>query len=124
MSLYVDGYLIPIPRKNLATYRRMAKQAAKVWKEHGALEFRECAGDDLGAKGPAAFPKRAGAKAGETVIFSWVTYRSRAHRDRVNAKVMKDPRIARMMKLMEDPKKRPFEVKRMSFGGFKVLVDA
>ncbi len=114
---YVDGYLIPIPKKNVAAYRRMALKASKIWKEYGALEFRECAGDDLAAK--SRFRKMARLKPGETVLFSWVVYTSRAHRDRVNAKVMKDPRIARMMTA-----DMPFDVKRMASGGFKVLVDA
>jgi uncharacterized protein YbaA (DUF1428 family) len=122
---YVDGYVIPIPTKNVAAYRRMAAKAGKVWRDHGALEFRECVGDDLQpAIGPdgkpsPTFPRLAGLKKGETVLFSWVVYKSRAHRDRVNAKVMKDPRLARMM----NAKKMPFDVKRMAFAGFKTIVD-
>ena len=114
---YVDGFLVPIPKKNLAAYRRMAQKAGKIWKEYGALEFRECAGDDLAAKGQ--FTKMARLKKGETVMFSWIVYKSNAQRDRVNAKIMKDPRIAAMM-----TGDTPFDVKRMAYGGFKVLVDA
>jgi len=116
---YVDGYVLPIPRKKLETYRRMAAKAGKVWREHGALEYRECAGDDLKVKWGMPFPKVAKAKTGETVVFSWIVFKSRAHRDRVNAKVMKDPRLAEMM----DPKSMPFDMKRMAYGGFEVLVD-
>jgi len=116
---YVDGYVLPIPRKKLETYRRMAAKAGKVWREHGALEYRECAGDDLKVKWGMPFPKVAKAKTGETVVFSWIVFKSRAHRDRVNAKVMKDPRLAEMM----DPNSMPFDMKRMAYGGFEVLVD-
>jgi uncharacterized protein YbaA (DUF1428 family) len=120
MPLYVDGFVIPIPRKNLATYRRIAQKAGRIWKELGALEYRECVGDDLDHKGMvASFPRQMKVRKGETVAFSWIVYRSRAHRDRVNARVMKDPRIAKMM-AAED---QPFDVKRMLYGGFKVLVD-
>ena len=115
----VDGFLIPIPKKHLAAYRQIARKAGKVWREHGALEYRECVGDDLNIKGMTTFPKRAKLKPGETVVFSWIVYKSKAHRDRVNARVMADPRIAGMM----DPKSSPFDMKRMSYGGFKVLVD-
>jgi uncharacterized protein YbaA (DUF1428 family) len=117
---YVDGFVLPVPKKNVAAYRRMAAKAGKVWREHGALEYRECAGDDLDVKMLLPFPKAMKTKPGETVFFSWIVYKSRAHRDRVNAKVMKDPRLASMM----DPKKMPFEVKRMMYGGFKIVVDA
>ncbi len=121
MPLYVDGFVIPIPRKNVADYRRMALKAAKIWRELGALEFRECVGDDLNVKGmKATFPRQMKLKQGETVVFSWIVYRSRAHRDRVNAKMMKDPRIAKMMTANDNP----FDMKRMLVGGFKVLVDA
>jgi uncharacterized protein YbaA (DUF1428 family) len=122
MALYVDGFVIPIKKKNLKAYRELARQAGKVWRDHGALEYRECVGDDFGAKSPASFPRRTGAKAGETVLFSWITYKSRAHRDRVNAKVMKDPRIAKMATEMQPGKH--FDMKRMSHGGFKLLVEA
>jgi uncharacterized protein YbaA (DUF1428 family) len=117
---YVDGFVLPVPKKSLQLYRGIARKAGKVWRDHGALEYVEATGDDLKVKGTAKFPKMAKAKPGETVVFSWIVYKSRAHRDRVNKKVMKDPRIAKMM----DPKKMPFDVKRMAYGGFKVLVDA
>jgi uncharacterized protein YbaA (DUF1428 family) len=117
---YVDGFVLPVPKKNLQAYRRIARRAGRIWREHGALEYLECVGDDLDAKGLAPFPRVARAKPGETVVFSWIAYRSRAHRDRVNAKVMKDPRLAKMM----DPKGMPFDIKRMAYGGFKILVDA
>jgi uncharacterized protein YbaA (DUF1428 family) len=116
---YVDGFVLPIPKKNIQAYRRIAQKAGKVWREHGALEYRECAGDDLSIKMGVPFPRMAKVKPGETVVFAWIVYKSRAHRDRVNAKVMKDPRMNEMM----DPKAMPFDVKRMSYGGFKVLVD-
>ena len=116
---YVDGFLLPLPKRSLQAYRRIAQKAGKVWREHGALEYRECVGDDLNVKGMVPFPRRLKLKPGETAVFSWIVYKSRAHRDRVNAKVMKDPRLAKMM----DPKAMPFDVKRMAYGGFKVLVD-
>jgi uncharacterized protein YbaA (DUF1428 family) len=115
---YVDGFVLPIPKRNLAAYRRIAKQAGVVWREHGALEYFECVGDDLDVKMGMSFPKAIRLKRGETVVFSWITYRSRAHRDRVNARVMKDPRLAGTGKEM------PFDVKRMIYGGFKVIVEA
>jgi uncharacterized protein YbaA (DUF1428 family) len=117
---YVDGFVLPVPKKNLLAYRRMSAKAGKIWRDHGALEYRECAGDDLKVKMGAPFPRRVGLKRGETVVFAWIGYRSRAHRDRVNARVMKDPRIAGLC----DPKEMPFDVKRMAYGGFKVMVDA
>jgi len=117
---YVDGFVLPVPKKNLPAYLRIAKRAGRIWREHGALEYRECAGYDLTVKFGMPFPRLARLKAGETVVFSWIVYRSRAHRDRVNAKVMKDPRI----KEMGDEKSMPFDVKRMAYGGFKVMVDA
>jgi uncharacterized protein YbaA (DUF1428 family) len=117
---YVDGFVLPVPKKNLHAYRRLALKAGKIWREHGALEFRECVGEDLNVKMGAPFPRRIKPKPGETVVFSWIGFKSRAHRDRVNAKVMKDPRI----KDMGDPKDMPFDVKRMTYGGFKILVDA
>jgi uncharacterized protein YbaA (DUF1428 family) len=124
MALYVDGFLVPIPKKHLATYRRIAQQAGRVWRDHGALEYRECVGDDLRPKGVVSFLKRSAAKTGETVVFAWITYKSRAHRDAVNKKVMKDPRMVKMTKAMKDKKAMPFDPKRMAYGGFKVLVDA
>ena len=114
---YVDGFVLPLPKKNLAAYKRVARKAGKIFLEHGALEYRECIGDDLNIKGFASFPKRVRVKRGETVIFAWIGYKSRAHRDRVNAKVMKDERLADMATAM------PFDVKRMLWGGFDVLVD-
>ena len=116
---YVDGYVLPVPKKNLTAYHRMAEKAGKVWREHGALEFRECVGDDLKTKMAASFPHTIKLKRGETVVFSWIVFKSRAHRDSVNAKVMKDPRLAKMM----DMKAIPFDSRRMVYGGFKVLVD-
>ncbi|HET6224452.1 MAG TPA: DUF1428 domain-containing protein [Dongiaceae bacterium] len=117
---YVDGFVLPVPKKSLPTYRRIAQKAGKVWRDHGALEYRECAGDDLDVKMVMSFPRRLKLKRGETVVFAWIVFKSRAHRDRVNAKVMKDPRLAKMV----DPKAMPFDIKRMVYGGFKVLVDA
>jgi uncharacterized protein YbaA (DUF1428 family) len=117
---YVDGFVLPVPRKNLAAYRRMARKAGRVWRQHGAVEFRECVGEDLRAKSLVPFPRRIKLKPGETVVFSWIGFKSRAHRDRVNARVMKDPRLAKMM----DGQSMPFDVKRMLYGGFEVLVDA
>lgn len=120
MPKYVDGFVLPVPKKNLAAYRRMAVQAAKVWKEHGALEYRECAGDDLKATFALPFTKLAKTKPGETVVFSYIVYKSRAHRDRVNKKAMNDPRLAAMC---SDTKKMPFDCTRMAYGGFKVLIE-
>jgi uncharacterized protein YbaA (DUF1428 family) len=116
---YVDGFLLPVPKKNLQAYRRMSQKAGKIWKEYGALEYRECVGDDLVVKGMKSFPRQMRVKPGETVFFSWIVYRSRGDRDRVNKKVMADPRLARMM----DSRNMPFDVKRMLYGGFKVVVD-
>jgi uncharacterized protein YbaA (DUF1428 family) len=116
---YVDGFVLPIPKNKLQLYRQIARKAGKVWREHGALEYRECAGDDLRIKGVVPFPRVVRLRRGETVAFSWITYKSRAHRDRVNAKVMKDPRLASMM----DPKSMPFDMRRMVYGGFRVLVE-
>ncbi len=117
---YVDGFIVPVPEKNLQAYRRMSKKAGGIWREHGALEFRECVGDDVKPGKLTSFPQSVKLKPGETVVFSWIVFKSRAHRDRVNAKVMKDPRLADMM----DPKSVPFDAKRMIYGGFKVFVDA
>jgi uncharacterized protein YbaA (DUF1428 family) len=116
---YVDGYVLPVLKKNLAAYRSMAQKAGKVWIEHGALQFCECVGDDLKTKGAVSFPATIKLKPGETVVFSWIMFKSRAHRDRVNAKVMKDPRLAKMM----DMSRCPFDPKRMAYGGFKTMVD-
>jgi uncharacterized protein YbaA (DUF1428 family) len=116
MPRYVDGFVIPIPGKNLAAYRRMARLGGKIWMEHGALEYLECVGDDLAVKAVLPFTKLAATKRGETVIFAFIVYKSRAHRDRVNAKVMRDPR-------MKPSDFMPFEIGRMAFGGFKAIVD-
>ena len=117
---YVDGYVLPVPKKNLPTYRRMAQKAGKIWREYGALQFCECVGDDLKVKMAASFPRTIKLKPGEVVVFSWIVFKSRAHRDSVNAKVMKDPRLIKMM----DPKAMPFDSKRVVYGGFKFMVDA
>lgn len=117
---YVDGFVLVVPTKNIKAYKKLAAVGAKVWKEHGALEYRECVGDDMNVPFGLKFPKLAKAKAGETVVFSWILYKSKADRNRINAKVMKDPRLAASC----DPKNMPFDVKKMSWGGFKVLVEA
>jgi uncharacterized protein YbaA (DUF1428 family) len=116
---YVDGFVVPVPKKNIAAYRAMARKAGKVWRDHGALEFRECVADDVKVGKWTSFPRSVKLKSNETVMFSYIVYKSRADRDRVMAKVMKDPRLAKMM----DPKAMPFDAKRMIYGGFKVLVD-
>lgn len=115
---YVDGFVIPMAKKNLPAYLRIAKQASKIWLEHGALDYRECVGDDLNVKMGVPFPKLAKAKKNETVVFAYIVYKSRAHRDKVNAKVMKDPRIHAMC----DPKNMPFDCDCMTYGGFKTIV--
>ena len=115
---YVDGFVLPVPKKKLSAYRRLAQKASKIWKEHGALEYRESAGDDMNVVCGLPFPRLAKVKSGETVVFAWITYKSRAHRDQVNAKVMKDPRVAGMC----DPKNMPFDINRMAYGGFKIIV--
>jgi uncharacterized protein YbaA (DUF1428 family) len=117
---YVDGFLLAVPKKKLAAYACIAKKASKVWKDHGALDYKECVGDDLDVKMGVPFTKQMKTKPGETVIFAYIVYKSRAHRDKVNAKVMQDPRMSEMC----DPKDMPFDCKRMCYGGFKVLVDA
>ncbi len=116
---YVDGFVTPVPKKKLADYRRLARLAGKVWKEHGALDYVECVAEDVKPGKLTSFPQSVMLKRGETVVFSWITYRSRAHRDRILAKVMADPRLAKMM----DPKKMPFDGKRMFWGGFEVMVE-
>ncbi len=115
---YVDGFIVPVPKKQLDAYRRLARKAGKIWREYGAVEFRECVADDVKAGKLTSFPRSVKLKPNETVVFSWIVYKSRAHRDRVNAKVMKDPRFANM-----DASTMPFDAKRMIYGGFKVLVD-
>jgi uncharacterized protein YbaA (DUF1428 family) len=117
---YVDGFIVAVPKKKLADYRLMAGKAGKVWREHGALEYREWVAEDVQVGKLTSFPRSVKLKPGETVIFSWITYKSRAQRDKVNAKVMKDPRLAGMM----DVKSLPFDAKRMIFGGFELLVKA
>ena len=119
MANYVDGFVVPVPKRKLDGYRRLSRKAGKVWREHGALEFRECVGDDVPVGKITSFPRSVKVKRGETVLFSWIVFKSRAHRDRVNAKVMADPRLADMM----DMKDAPFDPKRMIYGGFKVVVD-
>lgn len=116
---YVDGFVLAVPKSKINAYLRLARMCSKIWLEHGALEFRECVGDDLQIKMGVPFPKMIKTKPKETVIFSWITYKSRAHRDSVNCKVMKDSRMENM-----DPKSMPFDSKRMVYGGFKVLVNA
>jgi uncharacterized protein YbaA (DUF1428 family) len=116
---YVDGFVLPVPKKNLPAYRRMASLAGKVWRDHGALEYIECVADDVKPGKVTSFPQSVKLKRGEVVVFSWIVYKSRAHRDSVNKKVMKDPRIAPMM----DVKALPFDGKRMFWGGFKVMLD-
>jgi uncharacterized protein YbaA (DUF1428 family) len=116
---YVDGFVAAVPKGNLDAYRRQARKAGKVWRDHGALEYRECAADDVPVGKVTSFPRSVKAKPDETVVFAWIVFKSRTHRDRVNAKAMKDPRLADMM----DPKSQPFDTKRMIYGGFKVVVD-
>jgi uncharacterized protein YbaA (DUF1428 family) len=120
MARYVDGFVLPVPKRRIAAYRRMAQKAGKVWRDHGALEFRECVADDVKPGKWTSFPRSVKLKKGETVFFSYIVYKSRKDRDRVNAKVMKDPRI----KGMGDVKDMPFDAKRMIYGGFRVLVKA
>lgn len=117
---YVDGFIVPVPKKNLKAYRALARKAGKVWREHGALDYRECVAEDVKVGKLTSFPRSVKLKPNEAVVFSWITYKSRAHRDKVNAKVMKDPRLANMM----DPKAMPFDGKRMIYGGFEVFVTA
>jgi uncharacterized protein YbaA (DUF1428 family) len=117
---YVDGFIVPVPKKNVEAYKRLARKAGKVWRDHGALDFKECVADDVKKGKWTSFPRSVKLKPNETVMFSWITYKSRAHRDKVNAKVMKDKRLSAMM----DMKDMPFDGKRMIFGGFKVIVDA
>jgi len=118
MPKYVDGFVLPVPKKNVEAYRRIARKAGKIWREHGALEYRECVADDVKPGKQTSFPQSVKLKKNEVVWFSWIVYESRKHRDRVNAKVMKDPRIAAM-----GPETMPFDAKRMIYGGFKVAVD-
>ena len=119
MAHYVDGFVIPVPKRNIEKYRRMAQKAGKVRREHGAVDYHECVGDDLNVKMCLPFTRGIKSKPGETIVFSWIVFKSRAHRDKVNAKVMKDPRLDTMM-AGED---MPFDVKRMLYGGFKTIVE-
>lgn len=118
MAKYVDGFIVPVPKKNLAKYRKMANRFGKIFREYGALEYVECIADDVKKGKVTSFPRSVKLKTGETVIFSYAVYKSRAHRDSVSKKVMKDPRIAKMM----DPKKLPFDGMRMFWGGFKTFI--
>ena len=117
MPKYVDGFVLPVPKRNIVAYRSLARKAGKIWRDHGALDYKECVGDDLKIKMGMPFPRGIRSKPGETIVFAYIVYKSRAHRDRVNEKVMKDKRLTM-------PKKMPFQVKRMLYGGYKVLVDA
>ncbi|HSH91330.1 MAG TPA: DUF1428 domain-containing protein [Ramlibacter sp.] len=119
MPRYVDGFVVPVPKAHLDAYKRMARKAGKVWKEYGALEYVECVADDVKPGKVTSFPQAVKLKAGEVVVFSWIVYKSRAQRDSVNAKVMKDPRLASMM----DPKTLPFDGKRMFWGGFRTMLE-
>lgn len=120
MPQYVDGFVLPVPKKKLPEYKKMATLAAKVWREHGALDYWECVADDVKKGKVTSFPQSVKLKAGETVVFSWIVYKSRADRNRILKKVMSDPRLAAMM----DPKKMPFDGSRMFWGGFKEFVRA
>jgi uncharacterized protein YbaA (DUF1428 family) len=115
---YVDGFVVPVPKKKLNAYKAMARKAGKIWKEHGALAFHECVADDVKPGKWTSFPQSVKLKPDETVMFSWIMYKSRAHRDRVNKKVMADPRLAKMM----NPQAMPFDGKRMIYGGFRVML--
>jgi len=114
---YVDGFVMAVPKKKIDAYRKLALKAGKVWMEYGALEYRECVADDVPLGKTTSFPRSVKLKTGEVVVFSWIMYKSRTHRDRVNSKVMRDPRITSM-----DPKSMPFDAKRMIYGGFKTIV--
>ena len=115
---YIDGFLLTMKKSKVAAYQKMSRRAGRIWRQHGALEYRECVGDDLKQKMGRPFSRAAAAKPGEVVVFSWIVYKSRAHRDRVNRLVMSDPRIVKMIKAP-----MPFDVKRMSYAGFRVIVD-
>lgn len=115
---YVDGFVLPVPKQNLDAYREIAQRAGEVWREYGALEYRECVADDVKPGEVTSFPQSVALKPDETVVFAWIVYKSRAHRDEVNAKVMKDPRMTSV-----DPKDMPFDGKRMIYGGFETFVE-
>ena len=117
---YVDGFVVPVPEKKLAAYKKLAKLGCKVWMDHGALDYKECLADDVSWGKRTSFPRSVKLKSTEVVFFSYIVYKSRKHRDAVMAKVMKDPRLAHMM----NPKGMPFDAKRMIFGGFKIVVEA
>ena len=119
MGHYIDGFVIPVPRRKIEAYRRIAQKAGKIWREHGALEYKECVGDDLSVKVGLPFPRGIRTKPGETVVFSFIVYKSRSHRDSVNKKVMADPRVHAIC----DPNDLPFDCKRMLYGGFKAIVE-
>jgi uncharacterized protein YbaA (DUF1428 family) len=119
MAQYVDGFVLPVPKQNLDAYRRQARKAGEIWREHGALEYRECVADDVKDGELTSFPRSVQLAEDETVVFSWIVFKSRAHRDQVNAKVLKDPRIADMM----DREAMPFDSQRMIYGGFEVIVE-
>jgi uncharacterized protein YbaA (DUF1428 family) len=114
---YVDGFVVPVPKKKMAAYRALARKAGKIWREYGALDYRECIAEDVKVGKLTSFPRSVKLKPQEVVVFSWIVYKSRAHRDRVNAKVMKDPRLAGM-----NPKTMPFDAKRLIYGGFETFV--
>lgn len=119
MADYVDGFVLPVPRKNMARYKRMSRTCGKIWREYGALDYRECAGEDLNVKGTLLpFTKMLKLKPDETAVFAWITFKSRRDRDRINKKVLSDPRLQKMM----DPKNPPFDLKRMAYGGFTTIV--
>jgi uncharacterized protein YbaA (DUF1428 family) len=119
MPHYVDGFVVPVPKKNLVAYRSMARRAGKIWIEHGALEYRECVADDVKPGKVTSFPQAVQLQGDEVVVFSWIVYKTRAQRDRINANVMADPRLADVM----DSKNMPFDGKRMFWGGFKTIVE-
>lgn len=119
MPKYVDGFLLPLKKENVAAYRRIARQAGRIWREHGALDYKECVGDDMNPECGLPFPRQMKLRDGEVAVLAWIVYRSRRDRDRINAAVQEDPRMAKMC----DPKSVPFDVKRMVYGGFEVLVD-
>ncbi|HMN83614.1 MAG TPA: DUF1428 domain-containing protein [Burkholderiaceae bacterium] len=118
MAIYVDGFVLPVPKDRLEDYKKLARKAGRIWKEYGALEYRECVADDVKPGKLTSFPQAVKLKADEVVVFSWIVYKSRRQRDSINAKVMKDPRLASM-----DPKSMPFDGKRMFWGGFKGMVE-
>ena len=120
MAHYIDGFIVPVPKRKLAAYQKLSRRSGKIWKEYGALEYVECVADDVKWGKRTSFPRSVKMKRpAETVVFAWIVYTSRAQRDRINKKVMTDPRLADMM----DLKKLPFDAKRMIYGGFKTIVE-